>query len=84
LGTSTVSPDFLGVGADRLIAHGAGEIGTAVKYRIRGKDRLGIGRIAGIGARRVPGEQIVDFEPVLDGADAQFERQLFLFHDRFL
>jgi len=73
----------LQIGADRSVAHGAGEIGAAVKHRIRGKDRLGIGRIAGIGARRVAGDQIVDFEPVLNGSDAPFNCKFFLLHDRF-
>ena len=74
----------LQIGADRFVADRAREIGAAVKYRIRGKNRLGIGRVAGIGAGRVAGDQIVDFEPILDGAETPFERQFFVFHDQFL
>jgi hypothetical protein len=32
----------------------------------------------------VAGDQIIDFEPVLDGSDAPFDCQFFLLHDRFL
>ena len=47
---------------------------AAVEHAVLGIDRLGIVVGAGIGARRVAGDQIVDFQPVLDGADAVFER----------
>ena len=55
--------------------------GAAVEHAVLGIDRFGIGGGAGIGARRVAGDQVVDFEPVLDGADAPFEGRLLLGHD---
>jgi hypothetical protein len=58
--------------ADRLITDRSGEVGTAVEYGIFGKDRLGIVSGAGIGARRVAGDQIVDFEPIFDGPNTRF------------
>ena len=58
---------------DRLVAGGAGQVRAAVEHAIFGIDGLGIGRGAGIGARRVAGDQIIDFQPILDGAHALFE-----------
>src|ERR1700692_3093003 len=58
---------------NRLAAGGAGKV-TAVEHAILGVDEFGIGRGAGIGARRVTRDQIVDFEPILDGAKALFKR----------
>ena len=59
---------------DGLVAGGAGQMGAAIEHAVFGIDRLGIIVGAGIGARRVAGNQIVDFQPVLDGAQAPLQR----------
>ena len=63
---------------DRLVAGRAGEIGAAIEHAVFGINRLGIIVGAGIGARRVAGDKIIDFQPILDGADALFERMALL------
>jgi hypothetical protein len=63
----------LEAGGDRRIARPAREPGAAVEDTVFGIDRLGIGLGAGVGARRMAGDEIVDLEPVLDGAQAVFE-----------
>ena len=65
---------------DRLIARGAGEIDAAIEYAVLGVDRFSIIIGAGVGARWVAGDEIVDFEPVLDSADALFEATVFAPH----
>src|SRR5271169_1512811 len=67
---------------DRLVAGGAGEIGAAVEHAVLGIDGFGMGSGAGISARRMAGDEIVDFKPILDGADALFEAALLRDHDK--
>ena len=63
----------LEVRPDAFIAAPAGQIGAAVEYAVFAIDRFGIGGGAGIGARRMAGNEIVDGKPVLDGAEAVLE-----------
>ena len=65
-------------GRDRLVANPAGQTGAAIELAVFGIDRLGVIVGAGVGAWRMPGDQVVDFQPILDGADAAFERAVFL------
>jgi len=67
---------------DGLVADGAGEVRAPVENPIRGINGLGIVGCAGIGAWRVAGDQIVDFQPILDGADTPFQAQFLFNHDR--
>src|SRR5262249_28781897 len=67
----------------RLVADRACETRTAVEDSIWGKDRLGIVSRAGICAGWMAGDEIVDFKPVFDGANALFQQQVFFSHDRF-
>ena len=60
------------MGANGLVADRPGEVRTAVEYGIFRKNCFGIVSGAGIGARRVAGDQIIDFEPIFNGADARF------------
>ena len=71
----------LEVRRDAFIAAPAGEIGAAVEYAVFAIDRFGIGCGAGIGARRMAGDEIVDCKSILDGADAVFEASVLLGHD---
>ena len=57
------------------------EAGAAVEYAVLGIDGFGIGGGAGVGARRMAGDKIIDFQPVLDGANALFEAVLIFGHD---
>src|SRR6516165_8301897 len=66
---------------DSLVAAGTGQIGAAIEHAVVGIDRFGVIIGAGIGARRVSGDQIVDLQPVLDGPDALFERAALFDHD---
>ncbi len=67
-------------GAERLIAGGAGQAGAAVEHAIFGINGFGVGGAAGIGAGRMAGDEIVDFKPILDGAQALFERWFVVSH----
>ena len=51
-----------------------GKLGAAVEHAVLGPHRGGILARAGIGARRVARDQIVDVEPVLDQAEPLVER----------
>jgi hypothetical protein len=71
-------PVVLGVrrpASDRRPPGGPGEFGTAVEHAVLGPHRGGVISSTGIGARRVAGDQVVDFEAVLDQAKPLFERR---------
>src|SRR5262252_4627191 len=66
------------VGAEHLIGNAvaaarAGEILAAVEYPVFHPTRRDMVVARGVGAGRVAGDQVVDFEPVFDGADSLFE-----------
>ena len=66
---------------DRLVAGRPRQVGTAIEHAILGINGFGIVVGAGIGARRMAGDEIIDFQPVLDGPDALFERAVLSDHD---
>src|ERR1700726_3133063 len=66
---------------DRLVAGRPREVGTAIEHAILGINGFRIVVGAGIGGRRMTGNEIVDFQPVLDGPNALFERAVLSDHD---
>ena len=64
----------LGDGGDGLAAERAVETLAAVKNAVFGEDGAGVKVGAGVRARRMRSDQVVDFEPVLDIAQPRFER----------
>src|SRR6516164_8814841 len=66
------------VGAEHLIGNAvaaarAGEILAAVEHPVFHPTRCDMVVARGVGAGRVAGDQVVDLEPVFDGADSLFE-----------
>ncbi len=66
------------VGAEHLIGDAvaparAGEILAAVEHAVFHPTRRDMVLAGGVGAGRVAGDQVVDLEPVFDGADSVFE-----------
>jgi len=59
---------------DRLVAARPRQVRPAIEYAILGVNGFGIVVGAGIGGRRMAGDKIIDFQPILDGANALFER----------
>src|SRR5579863_6226317 len=80
-GNSGPMAGALEVCPNRLVAGGAGQAGPAVENAVFGIDGFGIGRGAGIGARRMAGDKIVDFEAILESAYALFQVQMLLGHN---
>src|SRR5215471_12797080 len=66
------------VGAEHLIGDAvaparAGEILATVEHSVFHPTRCDMVLASGVGAGRVAGDQVVDLEPVFDGADSVFE-----------
>src|SRR5262245_20242704 len=57
---------------DCLIA-GRGLVAAEVEHAVLGENRADVALCPGIRARRMAGDQIIDREPILDGADALLE-----------
>src|SRR5262245_24375982 len=69
------------VGAEHLIGDAvaparAGEILAAVEHAVFHPTRRDMVLASGVGAGRVAGDQVVDLEPVFDGADLVFEASI--------
>src|SRR5215813_10710582 len=60
---------------DSVIA-GRALAATEIEHGIVGEDRADVALCPGIGARWVAGDQVVDLEPILDGADALLDRAI--------
>ncbi len=56
-----------------LTAARAGKTGATVEFAVLDPARRNVILAAGVGARWMAGDQVVDFEPIFDGADAVFE-----------
>src|ERR1700730_18806237 len=66
---------------DRLVAGRARQVRAAIEHAILGINGFSIIVGAGIGRRRMAGNKIIDFQPILDGPNALFERALLADHD---
>src|SRR5580700_3553923 len=66
---------------DGLVAARPRQVGTAIEHAVLGINGFGIVVGAGIGRRRMAGDKIIDFQPVLDSPDALFERAVLSEHD---
>ena len=74
-------PGLFRLAAIALLPVAPDRSGAAIEHAILGINGFGIVIGAGIGARRMAGDQIIDFQPVLDGPDALFERAVLADHD---
>jgi hypothetical protein len=63
----------LHLGGEGFAPARAREVFAAVEHAVLHPAGGDVLAAAGVGAGRVAGDQVVDFEPVLDGADAVFE-----------
>src|SRR5580704_6199202 len=79
-GDSGLMTGTLEVCADRLVAAAPGQIGAAVEHPVVRIGGFGIIVGAGIGARRMAGDQIIDFEAVFDRPDSLLKQADWLVH----
>src|SRR5215813_843227 len=68
---------------DSVIA-GRALAATEIEHGIVGEDRADVALCPGIGARWMAGDQVVDLEPILDGADTLLDRAITGLHHAFL
>ena len=55
---------------------GRGLAAAKIEHAVVGEDRADVGLRAGIGARRMAGDEVVDREPILDRSDPILDRAL--------